>query len=266
VASSPVFDGGYVLLFRRMLENPVFRSDAEAMAFGWMVLKAAWKPVTLRYKGHVVELKRGQLAVSVRDMGDRLEWSKDRVYRFLNTLANRDMIATATATGVNIITICNYNDYQPSREQAATLPLFEARQDRDSTATQNNESNEGNEGRDREGRERAPRSKPGTQIPSDWKPDSPVSGNAGKIVARWDERRFNSVLDAFTDHHKAKGSVMKDWNAAFRKWVTNEDAWKGQRNGSGNGYSRDGSDGPANRSVRAAATILAERGASGSGR
>lgn len=135
---------GYVMVYRRVLDNPVFKTHAEALAFVWLVMKAAWKPSTVRYKNRVIELDTGQCAVSVRDMAAHLEWSKDRVSRLLNTLQKRDMIATATATGVNIITICKYREYQLSEDEAATVPRQESRQDRDSTATQINTEKESN--------------------------------------------------------------------------------------------------------------------------
>ncbi|MGA9855322.1 MAG: hypothetical protein WBR29_08620 [Gammaproteobacteria bacterium] len=29
-------------------------------------------------------------------------------------------------------------------------------------------------------------------------------------------------MEAFTNHHKAKGTTMKDWDAAWRTWVCRE--------------------------------------------
>jgi len=145
MASQGDVDGGYVLLYRRLLDNPVFRDHGEAMAFAWLVLNAAYKPARLRYKDREIRLQRGQLAVSVRDMAAKLGRSKDWAQRFLERLASRDMIATANATGVNIITVCNYDIYQASSRPSATVPGAQPRQDRDRTATQNKEGNEVNE-------------------------------------------------------------------------------------------------------------------------
>ncbi len=147
---------GFVLIYRQLLENPAFNSDAEAMAFAWMVVKASWKPASVRYKGRSVELNRGDLCISVRDMAERLERSKDWVSRFLIRLENAKMIeknrdrgcattatptATATATASNVITICNYDKYQAELKDAATASRQLVRQHRDSTATQNKEDN-----------------------------------------------------------------------------------------------------------------------------
>tara|TARA_R100000951_G_scaffold113678_1_gene116184 strand:- start:3620 stop:4321 length:702 start_codon:yes stop_codon:yes gene_type:complete len=54
------------------------------------------------------------------------------------------------------------------------------------------------------------------QIPTDWKPNQ-----------KHLETCLNNNLDAndvtehFRDHHLAKGSTMKDWDAAFRTWLRN---------------------------------------------
>ena len=85
--------------------------------------------------------------MSVRDMARHLERSKDWAKRFLERLSDRDMIATATATGVNVITICNYEEYQSKREYSATPSEQQPRQDRDRTATQNKEEKEIKEGK-----------------------------------------------------------------------------------------------------------------------
>lgn len=276
MASRIEFEGGFVLLFRRLLDNPVFRSDAEAMAFALLVLRAAWKPTTVRYKGFLIRLDRGQIAISVRDLADRLEWSKDRVSRFLNTLANRDMIATARATGVNVITIRNYTTYQPAADMAAT-PLFsQPRQDRDRTATVNNEGNERNEGIRGSADKKSAIPKPAkpakpkstvpqekasrkTALPPGWQPTLPVAGEAGKIAATWTPKQFQSVFERFRDNHTAKGSAMSDWDAAFRTWISNESKWGRTRaNGTGNRNADDGEFG--NGMVRAAAEFIADEG------
>jgi uncharacterized protein YdaU (DUF1376 family) len=46
--------------------------------------------------------------------------------------------------------------------------------------------------------------------------------------------RVAGVFEHFRDHHTARGSVMKDWNAAWRTWCKNDLRFKGGRNGSGN--------------------------------
>lgn len=138
-----VTETGYVLIHRSLIGHPDFRSDAEAMAFAWLIMKAAWRPVRVRYKGKSIELQRGQLAVSLRDMATALDRSKTWVERFLSRLKTGTMIETEAGTASAIITICNYDKFQVISKAPETTPGQQAGQHRDSTGTQNKEGNKG---------------------------------------------------------------------------------------------------------------------------
>jgi hypothetical protein len=118
--------GGYVRIHRPLFEDhPAFRNDAEAMAFAWLIVKAAWKPVTLRYKERKVSLKRGQLTVSQRDMAHALDRDKAWIERLWKRLKAEAMITVEVEAGVAVITICNYDQYQAdvgSREAVNEAP------------------------------------------------------------------------------------------------------------------------------------------------
>lgn len=133
---------GFVKLYRRILDNPVFKSDAEAMAFAWLILRASWQDTEVRYKGQIVTLERGQLTVSARDMAKALEWSKSRVCRFLNTLKERDMIDYVGGTHANVINVRNYEAFQSNSKTDGTPVGQPAGQERDSSGTQNKEEKE----------------------------------------------------------------------------------------------------------------------------
>ncbi len=80
----------------------------------------------------------------------------------------------------------------------------------------------------------------GAKIPKTFEPI--LTDTAKGIVSSWPQGRLDRELDKFRDHHTAKGSVMKDWQAAFRTWLRNADEW-GVRNGNGNGQVQDKRDG-----------------------
>lgn len=113
-------DAGYVRIYRRLLGHHAFRNDGEALAFAWMVIRASWQPARVRYKGQSVSLQRGQLAVSVRDLADALDRPKGWVERLLTRLKSGTMIETHSETGVNVITICNYDEFQADQEESKT--------------------------------------------------------------------------------------------------------------------------------------------------
>lgn len=69
----------------------------------------------------------------------------------------------------------------------------------------------------------APRVSRASQIDPNWRP-----GDKDREFARqqgFDDAAIDRMADQFRDHHRAKGSVMKDWPAAFRTWVRNENKY-----------------------------------------
>jgi hypothetical protein len=126
---------GYARIYRSLIGHPAFRNDAEAMTFAWMVVKAAWRPARVRYKGHPIDLERGQLAISVRDFATVMDRDKAWIERLLKRLKGETMIETRHETGVNVITICNYDKYQSDltlgETPRETPQKTEARQRRD---------------------------------------------------------------------------------------------------------------------------------------
>jgi DNA-binding transcriptional regulator YhcF (GntR family) len=103
---------GYVRIHRSLIGHPAFRNDAEAMAFAWLVARAAWKSARVRYKERAITLERGQLAISVRDFAAAMDRDKAWIERLLKRLKAETMVETRHETGVNVITICNYGQYQ----------------------------------------------------------------------------------------------------------------------------------------------------------
>lgn len=136
---------GFALIHRTLLDHPAFRDGSEAMAFGWMIVRASWRDTVVRYKGHRIELRRGQLAISVRDMAAQMNRDKGWIERLWKRLKQETMIETDNKTGVAVITICNYDEYQqiPNQEKTAagTRQPVDKRQAQDSGKTQNNTGN-----------------------------------------------------------------------------------------------------------------------------
>ena len=83
---------GFAVIHRTLLGHPVFRNDAEAMAFAWRVIKASWRDTRVRYKERTLSLARGQLSVSQRDMANALDRDKAWIERLWKRLKNEAMI------------------------------------------------------------------------------------------------------------------------------------------------------------------------------
>ena len=65
--------------------------------------------------------------------------------------------------------------------------------------------------------------KKATRMPTDWQPSPEVQDTFSQ---KWPSLSFFAELEAFTDHHTAKGSTFKDWDAAFRSWCRNAVKWQ----------------------------------------
>lgn len=87
-----------------------------------------------------VKYKRGQLIASVRFLQKRWNWgSITKVERFLNVLKNKDMVVLEKGQGVNVITICKYDIYNPKKKDERTAKGQGRGQQKDETNNVNKE-------------------------------------------------------------------------------------------------------------------------------
>lgn len=129
---------GFYAMHRGWMDHPVFsrpKEMSEREAWLWLIENAAYKARRYRVGVIVVDLERGQLAVSIRHLADQWGWSKSRVDRFLTKLSGHQMIGTAAGQGVTVITVCNYTKYQDARDSDETETGTAAGQQRDSSGT-----------------------------------------------------------------------------------------------------------------------------------
>lgn len=224
---------GFVVIHRSLLGHPDFRNDAEAMAFAWMVMRASWKPVRVRYKGKAVSLERGQLCVSQRDMAAALDRDKGWVERLWKRLQTQGAIEVGRGAAAMIITICNYAKYQDKSDKAKAVDGAEDEAD----ARQGQGTEQRREQFNKEQSNIILPEKPkhaakrATALPDDWRPILTPASQA--LVGDWPRGEFERQLTAFKDHAADKGRTSKDWQAAFRTWIGKANEWR-MKNGSGN--------------------------------
>ncbi len=112
-------EGGFILVPRYIFEDPLLQKDAHFHAFLWLVTQAAWKPrritVTSGRSSDIVELGRGQLSHSRRYIAKALGWTEKRVRTFLKRLEQVGMINLQVGRLQTVISICDYELYQPTR-------------------------------------------------------------------------------------------------------------------------------------------------------
>lgn len=114
----------WVRLSCDIFEHPLFErselSDREAWI--WLVTRAAWKATRHRIGREVVDVPRGSLFITLREMQVAWGWRSDaRVRSFLGIMEREGMIERATHAGKTQITICNYERYQDA-QRAEKVP------------------------------------------------------------------------------------------------------------------------------------------------
>ena len=77
-----------------------------------LVLMSKKKDCTQLVNGHSVKLQAGELVASLRYLGNRWQWSKDKVARFINARISRHVIRQETRQGETVLSIDLFGYYE----------------------------------------------------------------------------------------------------------------------------------------------------------
>ena len=116
----------YIPISRRLFEHQLWCEERVFSRFeAWLdILQSARFEDTKQLIGNrLIEVKRGQMLVSLRFLAGRWQWSTKKVNAFLDLLIQDKMIIKETPkeTGQTVITICNYDKYNFSTAEEETL-------------------------------------------------------------------------------------------------------------------------------------------------
>jgi hypothetical protein len=105
---------GTFQIHRALFEHPFFAPEpfTEREAWQWLIAEAAWRHYARTIGNRKIDLRRGQLAVSIRYLAARWKWPPTKVYRFFARLKAHSMIEVSNGARFTIVTICNYSKYQ----------------------------------------------------------------------------------------------------------------------------------------------------------
>lgn len=112
-------DKGFIKLSRKFFSNELWN---EARTFSsceaWLDLIQSARfdatPRKVSIGGREVVYNRGQYPASIRFLAKRWNWTERKVRTFISFLRKREMISTECVQGVNIITLCKYEEYNSS--------------------------------------------------------------------------------------------------------------------------------------------------------
>ena len=127
----------YIPLSRKIFEHEFWKEErvfSRAEAWIDIVRSASWEEDNKQIiNGKWVRWRRGQWPVSLRYLGDRWKWSRSKASKFLEDLRRENMIEIVTedVTAQTLITVCKYDDYNPTSKKKGQ----QTRQQRDSEVT-----------------------------------------------------------------------------------------------------------------------------------
>jgi len=106
----------YIPISRKIFEHQFWCEDRVYSRFeAWIdiVQSTRFEDTEFLSVNRRIEVKRGQLPVSLRYLAERWKWSTKKVNNFINVLILAHMVTKETLkeTGQTILTICNYNRY-----------------------------------------------------------------------------------------------------------------------------------------------------------
>jgi hypothetical protein len=206
---------GWIKLWRQVFDHPVV-GIASGLTAHWMdlVALAAVEPTAV-WDG---QLERGQAAASLRYLADRWVWSIKRVRSFLDHLERCEMIRVEIkpfrGTRQNVITICNYGDYQDVPAGKGTRGAQQGHAEGTKVKKVEDRSTSPN-GEDATNAKRARTVK--SLLPDDW-----MLPSEWRQWAERDAPGMASLIsreaDKFRDHWRTTAGRKADWAATWRNW------------------------------------------------
>lgn len=114
---------GFLRLSRRFFSNEMWkvaREFSECEAWLDLIQSARFDATGEAYSeligGREISYTRGQYPASISFLMKRWKWSEKKVRYFLSKLKKRGMITTCNQQGMTVITLCNYDDYNPVKD------------------------------------------------------------------------------------------------------------------------------------------------------
>jgi hypothetical protein len=214
---------GHVKISRKAYAKDAFWTESREFskweAWEWMIQAAAWKAYTRVVGMTEIKLERGEFLASIRYLADAWQWSIKRVRNFLEMVTNTDRIRAQRETQAGTVyLLVNYHIYQSGLVDEGT---------ENGTAGAQHGHTEGTAGAQRKDNKASKADKAG----KDGERVARARSNAAPLHDTWRPNQSHAELadslhidvlleaDKFRDHAKAKGRVLKDWDAGFRNWL-----------------------------------------------
>ena len=112
---------GYIRIFRKMLDHPLFTDKPAAWFKIWMfiLLRANWRESVFRPRqGDPITVPAGSMVTSLEKLGTHAALSKEHARRCLDYLERTHAVTLRTTHNWTMITVSNWAAYQQSEDEA----------------------------------------------------------------------------------------------------------------------------------------------------
>lgn len=106
---------GWISIHRKIQDNPIWSSNKpfdDRSAWIDLLLMANHKDKDVQIGSQIVTVKKGQRFTSIRKLALKWNWSRDRVSRYLEMLAQAGMIHKDSIHNGTLLTIVKYDFFQ----------------------------------------------------------------------------------------------------------------------------------------------------------
>ena len=218
---------GWISVQKKLRDHWVWEDPRYLRAWMDLLMMANYSEVKKPYKDTIVTIKRGELPVSIRRLGERWDMATNTVRNFLNRLKTDTMIDTHTKYGFTLVKIVNYDKYQ-SHTDTLTDTVGDTLTDTltdtvtDTTIIKDNKINKRNNSGDAK--------KPSPTLKERFAIFTEKVNKVGQ-----DKGLSKQDIDKFIDHwgaHNEGGKKMRwemekvfDMSRRMNTWKANNDKW-----------------------------------------
>lgn len=205
---------GWISLHRKLVEWEWY-SDANTMRlFVHCLLKA--NHADKKWRG--IDISRGQFLTSIDSLSKELRLSSQKIRTSISKLKSTGEITIKTTSKYSMISIACYDSYQGDKKQESKQSTSNQQADNKQITTTNNDNNVNNEKKERK-KFSPPSEKEVTDfmISLNWPNDNGATARA--------------MIDYYAQQgwKLSNGNMMKDWNAAARGWLRNQQKWDAKK-------------------------------------
>lgn len=108
---------GYIRLYRKILENPVFQNANLLKVFIWCLLKATYKERDVLVGLRTIKLYPGQFIYGRKSASSELDMPESSVRNYMDTLKKLKILDIKSDNKYSLVTLVNWEVYQADNEE-----------------------------------------------------------------------------------------------------------------------------------------------------